>query len=692
MAKKRNSEADDMLSEARKEFARIEEAEADNRKTYLEDYRFARDGQQWPDKIVSQREAEGRPVLTINKMTAFIRQVVNDARQNKPSIKVHPADSGADPEVAEVYNGLIRNIEYSSHADVAYDTATECAVTGGFGYLRIGLDYAYDDSFDLDITIKRVANPLSVYGDPNSGEAGSLDWDVSFVVDKLSTAQFETQYGDKAQAVDWDDAAWTGAGESWRTENSVLVAEWWSREKVDKPIVQLSDGTILDKKEFEAKMKADAMFAVAVQNGLIEVKGERIAKSCTVKQRIMTGAEILSEREWPGRYIPIVPVYGDEFNIEGKRYFRSLIHPAKDAQRMFNYWRTTATELVALAPRVPWVGEEGAFDVDAGWNTANTQSHSFLQHKRGTQMPQRLPLGGEVAAGALQEALNAADDIKSTIGMFDASLGAKSNETSGKAIMARQREGDVATFHFLDNMARAIRNTGQILIDLIPKVYTNDRIIRTIGEDGKEKTVPLNRETPVTDKKGQPVPQMGPDGQPIMDPQTGKPLPLTRIYDLSAGKYDLTVTTGPSFTTRREEAAYSMTEALRAFPDAAPVIVPELAKNLDWPGADEIAEKLEQMGKPQIPPEMQKAIEQGKQQIAQLTEENQNLKMQHQSDAAKVASAERVKMLEIAADERIAVAKAQSDARVKRQVAIIQAQATIEIAAARPEPQPAARG
>jgi hypothetical protein len=361
---------------------------------------------------------------------------------------------------------------------------------------------------------------------------------------------------------------------------------------------------------------------------VLQPNGERRVKSHKVTQHFMSGAEILESKDWPGRYIPIVPVYGDEFDVQGKRYFRSLIHNAKDAQRTFNYWRTTGAELIALAPKVPFIGPKGAFDSDiTRWQTANTQSHSFLEYDpvpaAGNVPPQRQPLDTGPAAGALQEALNASDDIKAIVGMYDASLGARSNETSGKAIMARQREGDISTFHFIDNMARAIRHTGRILIDLIPHVYDTERIVRVIGEDGKQEAKQINAPYQVQDPK---------TGQPVVD-ETGKA--IEALHDLTAGKYDLTVTTGPSFTTRREEAAASMTEALRAYPQGAPVIVPELAKNLDWPGADDIAEKLEKMNSGQIPPEIQKQIEQGKQQLDTLTQENQQLKQDQSVDMAK---------------------------------------------------------
>ena len=673
------SEDEDLASLCRKTFGEFESAWDDNHSTYRDDVDFALLENQWPDNIKSMRARDNRPMLTINKLKAFGRQVINDARQNKPSISVHPVDSSADPETADVFNGLIRNIEYTSNADVAYDTASECAVWGGFGYWRVVLDYAYEDAAYLDILIRRIANPLSVYGDPNSTEADSSDWDEAFVIDTLTHKQFEGQYGDRAKVSVDDGAAWTGIGD-WRTDKQVLVAEWWKREKVDRPIIVLSDGTVLDKEE----AKKPEIAALIATNAL-QVAEERVAKSCKVTQRIMSGVEVLKTTEWPGRFIPIVPVYGDEFNVDGKRYFRSLIHSAIDAQRMYNYWRSNATELVGLAPRAPFIGPKGAF-LGPEWKTANSRNHAFLEYDpkvvaaAGGAAPQRQPMDMGGAAGSLQEALNAADDVKSTIGMYDASLGARSNETSGKAILARQREGDVATFHFIDNKNRAIRHTGRILIDLIPKIYTGPRIVRVLGEDGMPENKPINQEYQ--------APELDANGKPAMNPDGSAKIAL-RMHDLNAGKYDLAVETGPSFTTRREEAAASMTEAVRAYPESAPVILPELAKNLDWPGADKIAEKLEAQQQPQIPPEVQQQIDEGAQRIQQLEAENQQLKSNAMTDEQKIASNERMKELEIASEERTARLKIESDARLRAYAAQIQAEASITIAANKPAPQPA---
>ncbi|MGA0604960.1 portal protein [Phenylobacterium sp. VNQ135] len=580
---------DELIREAREAFELAADAEAENRREALDDLRFARLGEQWPEKVRRERELEGRPVLTINRLPAFIRQVVNDARQNKPAIAVHPVDSGADPETAEVFNGLIRHIEQSSDAEVAYDTALDFAVTSGVGYFRINTRYSTDDGFDQDIVVERVANPFAIYGDPESTAADSSDWNTAFVVDALPKAAFEARWKG-ADALDWESDAYGQLTGPWLDGDRVMIAECWRRERTTRTILALSDGQVIDEATYKAQK---AMFDAL---GVSVVGRPRHVASQKVVQRIMTGAEVLETVEWAGKFIPLVPVYGEELMVEGKRHLRSLVRDAKDPQRMFNYWRTTSTELVALAPKAPFIGRKGAFETDsAKWATANVQSHAYIEYD-GPEPPMRQPFAG-VPAGALQEAMNASDDMKSIMGLYDASLGARSNETSGRAIMARQREGDVSTFHYIDNLSRAIRHAGRIMLDLIPKVYATPRVVRVLGPDGAPKSVGV-----------------------APGPQAGEQLKkIGKIYDLTAGKYDLTVRSGPSFTSRREEAATQMMELMRAYPAAAPLIGDLLAKNLDWPGADEIAQRLGAL----LPPQVKGAspeIEQAKQQMGKLVQ------------------------------------------------------------------------
>lgn len=668
-------ETDDIVAEARKQYDAAREYWADNHTAAKDDLKFARLGQQWDERIKQQRELEQRPCLTFNKMPAFIRQVVNDARQNKPSIKVHPQDSGSDPHTAEILNGLIRNIETTSDADVATDTAIEHAVGQGFGFWRINTAYTSDDAFEQDIVIERIANPFTVYGDPRSTAADSSDWNVAFVVTTMTKDEFEAEYPD-AEKTDWE-SDFRGA-ENWIDGDNVIVAEWWTREKVKGAIVALSDGTVLKAEEYEEKAKD---LAAA---GLTQVGEPREVETHKVTQRVMSGAEVLKTVEWAGRYIPIVPVYGDEvIDEDGKRHFRSLIRDAKSAQQMFNYWRTTTTELIALAPKAPFVGEELAFELDPNWQTANSQSHAYLMIPNGAQPPQRQPFAG-VPAGALQEALNAADDMKSIIGIYDASLGAKSNETSGKAIMARQREGDVSTFHFIDNLSRAIRHSGRILLDLIPKVYSTERMIRILGEDMKPTNV-----------------QLAPGQQP--QPQMDGPKVVGGVFDITAGKYDLTVSAGPSYTSRREEVTQILTEAAQSGGEiVGSVLAPRIAKLLDVPDADEIAEELKAKlnpQSPQIPPEvqqqmqeMQQQLQKGMQAYQQLEQELAAAKADQQGKQADIGLKQQEMQLQVQ------IKQAELDIKQK-ELAIKAAELEIKkfeaetdrIQAMKPEPEPPAQ-
>ena len=623
----------DTLAEALEHFKLSEEAESENRKAWIDDVRFARLGEQWPDGVKRQREIDGRPCLTINRMPAMLRQVVNDARQNKPAIKVHPVDSGAKRETAEILNGLIRNIEYTSNADVAYDTALDHAVTGGFGYFRIDVDYACDDEFDLDIKICRIANPLTVYGDENSTAADSSDWNKAFITELYTESEFEKRWKG-AEKSNWE-SSYRDLPDGWRDNELVRVAEWWTREEVPAKLLKLSDGMVLYVNEY-MRIK-DILDAQG-----ITVVGERDTKTNKVKQKIISGAEVLEENEWAGKYIPIVPVYGDEVMVEGKRHWISLTRWAKDPQQMFNYWRTASTELVALAPKAPYLGPKGAFNTDANkWATANNVSYPYIEYD-GAVMPQRQPFAGP-PAGALQEALNASDDMKSTMGIYDAALGARSNETSGRAILQRQRESDTATFNYIDNLSRAIRHAGRVMVDLIPKVYNAPRIIRVIHEDGSNESVPINQ--PFTPDQAK-----SPQAQAYEAGKTQETVDgLTRIYDVTTGKYDVTCEAGPSFSTKREEAAAQMMELGRMFPPMMQVAGDLLVKNLDWPGADDIADRLKAMLPPQLQgqspqvmqmrQQMQQMDQMAKQAVGQLNQQIAQLQQQLQQEKSHDAQA-----------------------------------------------------
>jgi len=636
---------------------RAAEAESDQRSEALDMLKFVKLGEQWPDAVKSQRDKEGRPCLTINRLPAFGKQITNDARQNRPMIKCHPVGDKADRETAEIYNGLIRNIEYTSDADIAYDTALDFAVNSGIGYVTVDIEYACEDNFDKDIKIKRVDNPFAVFGDPDSTAADSSDWNRSQVIQKFTKDAFERRWP-KAQSSGFD---LSDVNTGWFEDDKIQVAESWKRVKVPAILIKLSTGAIMGEEEYlKIKNICD------VQG--ITVEGTRETEKYQVSMNLITGQEILERHKWPGRYIPIVPCYGDEVNVDGKRSFQSLFHFAKDPQRNYNYHRSMVTEMGALAPKSPFIGPIGAFksDIDK-WNTANSDAHPFIGYD-GNTPPQRQPFAGP-PSGFIQEALAASDDMKSIMGLYDASLGARSNETSGRAILARQREGDVSTFNFIDNQSRMIRHLGRILVDLIPKVYDVPRIVRVIKEDGSNYSVPINQPVQVIQKP--PVPgqsntpeyrPMGPDGAPPAPmgmpqglgpqagPMQGGAMPpqmsndqqeelagLVKVFDLAAGKYDVTCEAGPSFTTRREEAATQMMQFIQANPNSAPLIGDLLAKSLDWPGADEIAKRLQAMLPPQAqsgakPPQLMLAEEAINQLKGQMQQMGQSLQEKQTAD------------------------------------------------------------
>lgn len=620
-------EAEDAVKECREAYKENLEAWEDNRKAYLDDIRFGRLGKQWPEKALSDREMEGRPALTLNLLPAFLRQVVNDARQNKPQIKVKPADDVADPETAEIFNGLIRNIWVSSNGDVATDTAIECATSGGFGFMRVNLAYASDDTFLQDIVIQAIPNPLSVIGDANYADADSANWNTTFVVEELTKKQFERRWKG-AKPVNWEGGRY-GVRDDWRGENKVRVVEWWTREEIRKKLLAVvvpafgaAPGAVppmpmpFDPDTggmmpvLEDVYKANKAFFDSIG---ARVEGRaRDVPSYKVTQRIMSGAEELDRVDWAGRFIPIVPVYGDVVNEEGKVHLRSLIRDAKDSQQQCNFWESAATEAVGNAPKAPFIGYEESFSgVDEQkWENANRKNYAYLSAPSKTEDGTPLPLPQRQqpafpAAAEMQMAMNAHERIKAITGLYNASLGQRSNETSGRAILARQREGDTSTFHFSDNLARGIHHLGAIVVDLIPHIYGVDRVQRVLGEDGKARNVQLGKLPPeqATAIKAQAEQQV----------RREDAAEVARIYDLTIGKYDLVVETGPSFNTKREEAATQMIELIRNYPAAAPLIGDLLAKNLDWPGADEIAERLKAMLPPQVKgenPEMAAAQQQ----------------------------------------------------------------------------------
>ena len=568
----------DLLKDIKDQFQESHDAVNADFTVAIDDLNFAyTPGSQWPQKIRAEREKDGRPCFEINKIPYYLDQVIGDIRQNEPSIKVKPVDSLADPKTAEIINGLIKNIEGQSDAEIAYDTAAESAVACGYGAWRINTEYSQNDQFEQDIVILRIKNPFTVVW----GQAEK--WDKSdaphcFVTEKVPKKRFKKQ---------WPEASLTSFESSkdrnplWGDDKSIRVVEYFTREltKAKLYLMKNQAGEL-----FTTDMEPDAEKLSAL--GWAVVK-ERDVETYEVKWCKANQSEILEKQVvWPGHYIPIVMVYGKEINIEGRSWYRGMVRYGKESQRLYNISRSTGVELISLAPKSPYlVTKEQIAGYENIWSNAHKKNYPYLPYNSDPQnqaaVPQRAtPISANT--GIQQEIIVADQEMHDTVGLQQASLGQKSNEKSGKAILARQKEGDTAQYAYYDNLGRAMRYSGKILIDLIPKIYDTARIVRIRGADNTDQPVMIN----------QPFTEKGNNGEAIQ-----------RIYDLTVGKYDVISSIGPSFTTQREEAAQNMLAFIEAVPLAGPLLGDLLAKNLDWPGSEEIERRLKIL----LPPQLQQA-------------------------------------------------------------------------------------
>jgi len=641
-------EAEEALRDIRAKYKEAEEYWDDNRKAALDDIKFAA-GDQWPEEIVTQRGKDKRPCLVVDKLNQYVRQIVNDGRQNRPSIKVRPVDSGADIATAEVFQGIIKHVEERSNADTAYDCALGSSATSGFGAFRILTEYAGNDTFDQDLCIRRIRNPLSVMIDPSSQEADGSDMKFAFISELIPKDEFEEKYPGKIpedfESND-DYGSWYG--------DQVRISEYWCVTEDERTLYLMLDGSVVSKAEYDGLKEA----GIDVES---MVKESRNIPKRTVKRAKVSGKEFLEPlTEWPGKYIPLLVVLGNEIDVEGKVILSGIIRPAKDPQRLYNYSRSAFAERVALTPKSPWVAAEGQVEDYANdWNTANTDNHSVLRYRpislngQPVPAPQRTS-ASDIPSGFAQDMQLSEHDIQGAIGMYSSSLGAPSNERSGKAIMARQKEGDVGTFHYHDNLNRAIRHAGRILVDLIPHIYDSARVVRILGYDSSPDNVEID---------------------PTM-PSASQKLGTKTIYNLGVGTYDVAITTGPSYNTLRQEAAESIERMVQAQPELMSVIGDLLVKNMDWPGADEISARLKLMlappileaekAKKEMSPELQQMQAQFDQQMQekdQMMEQAAQMIEQLQAEAQKATEGKELKEQELvikAADTEIKAYQAET--------------------------------
>ena len=577
MASKDNSK---IITTALQRFRALQERESDNRQKALEELRFSL-GDQWDDDVRRARENDpdgARPCLTVDKCDQYIRQVVNDARQNKPSIKPRPKDDGADVETAEVLQGLCRHIEDQSSADIAYDTAVEMAARCGFGFIRVVTEYVDAEKTEQDIFIREVRNPFSVYLDENEG--------VAFVFEDMPRAEFAAKYPE-ATGSEFDRVS--NVSPDWIGEDHVRIAEYWETVTESKNVLTTDSGEELSEDDYWQR------YAGVERPAIVDAREKKTRR---VKWRKITATEVLEEIDWPSEYIGIVQTYGHRINVGGRDEWRGLVRPAMDAQRIYNYAASAFVERVSLSPKAPFIlSVEQVEGHEHAWSKANTANQAYLPYNivEGAPPPARQP-GADVPAGWVATMQSMEHDIQAALGMYNATVGAPSNEKSGKAILARQKEGDVATYHIIDNLSRAIRQVGRIVIDLIPKIYYTARVVRILGEDGTEKFARIDPTQPQArvdrhDERGE----------------------IQSIYNPGVGRYDVTVTIGPAYSTKRQEAAEFLTQVIQSSPQMLQVAGDLMFRAMDMPFAEELAERMKKMlppplqdqHPPQVPPEMQ---------------------------------------------------------------------------------------
>lgn len=603
-----DTDGDSRIIEAIEFLRQAAEADTTNRQEALDDVKFAA-GDQWPVEIQNSRTLEARPCLTINKVDAYVRQICNQQRQQRPRIKCQGMNNETDAKMAQIITGICRHVEVNSNADHAYDTAFDFAVRMGWGYWRITTDYVRPDSFDQEIYIKPIDNPFTVYFDPNSVAPDGSDAEKCLITIVMAKENFRKMYPD---ADDGGSFSARGTGDSnseWVTKHDIRIAEYFYTRIESTHLILLSDGT----HAYENELPSASAMELA---GIYEVSRRKTFKK-SIKYCKVTAMEVLEEGEWAGKYIPIVPTYGQQCVVDNKRKKFGLVRMAKDPQRMYNFWQTSMTESVALAPRAKWIMAEGQDEGhESEWSNANNTAYSYLRYKMTDingvpagapirQVPEQPPTGIMAAAQSITQ------DLQAVVGIFDPSQ-LPQGMISGKALQGQQMQTDMTNFHYYDNLTRSIAHTGRIILDLIPKIYSSERVMRIIGDDGKPELTTINQKTGQSDENG-----------------------IEKILnDVTVGEYDVVMETGPGYNTKRQEAVDSMMTLLAADPGLMQQAGDLIFRNMDFPGAEIIADRLAASNplaqideKSEVPPQVQMQLAQSQQQMQAMGQQIQQLQM-----------------------------------------------------------------
>lgn len=651
---------EEIIADARDYLELCSLADGDNFKEGLVDLQYLA-GNHWPEKQKRQRELDGRPCLTVNKLPTFLNQVTNEQRQNRASIKVNPVGSGADIQTAEVIQGMIKHIEYDSNAEVATDTAVNAAAAIGFGYFRVMPEYCDEKSFYQDLKYKRIRNPFTVAFDPGSTEPDGSDQQRCLIHVKMDRKLFKQEYPEASATSDsLAINGATGFTVNWLAQDYIRVAEFYRIEREPAELVMLSDGGVFWRDEMPS---AELLKAA----GVTEVNKRRSFKKKVMWYKL-TAHEILERTEIMCNWIPVFPVYGSELDIDGKVIRSGLIRNARDPQLMYDFWMTSATEEVAMRPKTPFIGAEGQFEGHENeWMQANVRSFAYLQYKPTTvdgqlaPPPQRQAMA-DIPSGMLTMAMHANDNIKATTGLFDSSLGAAGNATSGKQELAQQRQGNIANFHYQDGLTRTLRHVGRCLINMFPHYYDTERVVKIMRDDGEVVPVTINKR--LSPEEAQ---QLQQEEQAKSEGKYSAAIKSV-LNDITVGQYGVVVDTGPSYTTMRQQASDAMVQFGQSWPKLMDIAGDKVVKAMDWPGAQEIAQRIERTippeirydpkdpkaGPPPLPPEVKQQLGQMNQMIQGLQQENQRLKTGIDKEQIKAESNEQIAQIKGMFDQKVA--------------------------------------
>lgn len=619
-AKKKRKNDEEILSEARTVFKRNMEWESPSRANFTQDIKFAYGDAynhwQWPDNIWGGREDEQRPSLTINKTRLHNNQIINDALQNKAAVRIRPTGGNASYLSADAMQALVRRIEYISKAQAAYKTAFTFQVDGGIGYVTLHTDYISDRSFDQDIFIKRVRDPLSIVLDRDIKEIDGSDARNGFQFEDVPRELFEAKYPKYKGVI--GQTTFGEEVQAWVNRDHIRRAMYYRKEDTEDRLISFvnpenGERETIFESDIDRKLRTGAL-RERYKEEMIDHPDTKVRDVIneSIRWFLIAGDVIVQRGDWAGKYIPICRCVGVETIINGqldrKGHTRSLI----DQQRMLNYNASAQVEYGALQNKVPYTGAADAFEGQEGWKDANRKNYAFLQFNHLDQNdqpipPQALPQRQQppMSAPIYAEGMRDAEvQMMMASGQYQAQMGEKDNTTSGRHLSERQRQGDNATYHFIDNQAIMIAFVGRQLIDLIPKIYDTERVLHIFDQHDPDSRRKI---------------QINPQAQNAYEEQQADDVKEAAlgILNPNVGEYDVIAEPGPSYATARQEAWDALVQILAQAPDLVGVVGDILMRNADFHNADKIAERLQKEIEAQKPylfdkglnPQVQKLME-----------------------------------------------------------------------------------